>query len=549
MELDKSVLDSQVFTAFAETSKKRYIFMCNMETGVSRWSRHAIEYFGLPDEYMFNAGAVWLDNIHPDDIEMYTEEIDLIFSGRKTEHELEYRARNKKGEYVIVTGRGLVIKGENGQPDLFAGTIENHGIIDDVDAVSGIYNIYGFWKYMRKIREHSNNVSVLELSINNFSDINEKYGYEFGNYLIRKISDYLLSKTKQGDCYVFRMDGVRFAFVFTDKDEEWIKAFYAELQVELKEKNIAYKDKFIITISGGAVIAPENTDEYSILASVSYALSKSKHQRHGQLVFFDNTTLESNRKNLELLEALRHSVLNDCKGFYICYQPLVSAREERLVGMEALLRWKDETFGEVSPGMFIPWLENDACFYDLGNWILERALTEGKPILEKYPDFVINVNIAYTQLENIGFRDAIDQILKKTGFPAKNLCLELTERCRVLDREYLKTEIEYFKSKGIKIAIDDFGTGFSSLNLLSELPVDTLKIDRGFVLDIEDRPSNQAIVEAVTLCARKLGVKVCIEGVETRKLIDFLEQYGAYSYQGYYYSKPIPREEFVKKYV
>ena len=548
MELDKSVLDSQVFTAFADTSKKRYIYMCNMETGVSRWSRYAIEYFGLPDEYMYNAGAVWLDNVHPDDREVYTREMDLIFSGQKDKFELEYKAKNKDGEYVVCTGRGLVIKGENGQPDLFAGTIVNHSIIDDIDAVSGLYNIYGFWKYMRRICEYNENISILEVSVNNFTDINEKYGYEFGNYLIKKISELFLSKVRNNG-YVFRMDGVRFAFIFTDKDEEWIKNFYIELQVELKEKNIAYKDKFTTTISGGAVIAPENIDEYSILASVSYALSKSKHERHGQLVFFDNTTLESNRKNLELLEALRHCVLNDCEGFYICYQPLVSAKEEQLVGMEALLRWKHETFGEVPPGMFIPWLENDACFYDLGNWILERALTEGKSILEKYPDFIINVNIAYTQLENIGFRDAVERILERTGFPAKNLCLELTERCRVLDREYLKHEIEYFKSIGIKIAIDDFGTGFSSLNLLSELPVDTLKIDRGFVLDIEDRPANQAIVEAVTLCARKLGVKVCIEGVETRKLIDFLEQYGAHSYQGYYYSKPIRREEFIQKYV
>jgi len=548
MELDKSVLDSQVFTAFAETSRKRYIYMCNMETGVSRWSKYAIEYFGLPDEYMFNAGAVWLDNVHPDDRERYTEEMDLIFSRQKDKFELEYRARNKDGEYVVCTGRGMVIKGEEGQPDLFCGTIENHGIIDEVDAVSGIYNIYGFWKYMKRVYEYSNNLSVLEVSVNNFSDINEKYGYDFGNYLLKKIAEHFLEKVRQKG-YVFRMDGVRFAFVFTDKNEEWIKAFYKELQVSLKEKNVAYKDKFTTTISGGAVIASENIDEYSILASVSYALSKSKHERHGQLVFFDNTTLESNRKNLELLEALRHSVRNDCEGFYICYQPLISAREEKLVGMEALLRWNHEPFGEVSPGVFIPWLENDACFYDLGNWILEKALTEGKVILDKYPDFIINVNIAYTQLERIDFRGAVEYILKKTGFPPRNLCLELTERCRVLDRDYLRHEIERFKALGIKIAIDDFGTGFSSLNLLSELPVDTLKIDRGFVLNIEDKPANQAIVEAVTLCARKLGVKVCIEGVETRELIDFLEQYAVHSYQGYYFSKPIRSEEFIRKYV
>lgn len=253
MELDKSVLDSPIFTAFAETSSKRYIYMCNMETGVSRWSKYAVEYFGLPDEYMYNAGAVWLANVHPDDREAYTRELDLIFSGQKMTCELEYRAQNKAGEYVVCSGRGFVIKGENGIPDIFAGTIENHGIIDEVDAVSGLYNIYAFWKYMKDVCEIYDNISVLEVSINNFTDINEKYGYEFGNYLIKKISELFLDRVRH-EGFVFRMDGVRFAFVFTDKDEEWITNFYADIQARLIEKNIYYQDKFLTTLSGGAIL-------------------------------------------------------------------------------------------------------------------------------------------------------------------------------------------------------------------------------------------------------------------------------------------------------
>lgn len=168
--------------------------------------------------------------------------------------------------------------------------------------------------------------------------------------------------------------------------------------------------------------------------------------------------------------------------------------------------------------------------------------------MEGYPEFVLNVNIAYTQLSHIGFVESVKAILEETGYPPGNLCLELTERCRQLEKEYLRKEIDDLKSVGIKIAMDDFGTGFSSLNLLSELPVNTIKIDRGFIVDIQTNETNQAIVEAITNCARKLNVHVCCEGLETREMIEFVRQYPIYSIQGYYYSKPIQIEPFMARF-
>ena len=184
----------------------------------------------------------------------------------------------------------------------------------------------------------------------------------------------------------------------------------------------------------------------------------------------------------------------------------------------------------------------------MGNWIIKSALTEGLKLVQKFPDFVLNVNVAYPQLSHVGFEEKVKSILEETGFPAKNLCFELTERCRQLEKNYLQNIIDSLKSLGIKIAIDDFGTGFSSLNLLSELSVDTLKIDRGFVFDIQTNIANQAIVKAVTGCASDLNVNVCLEGLEDRQMIDFVKRYAVYSYQGYHFSRPITMEQFVEKY-
>ncbi len=175
-------------------------------------------------------------------------------------------------------------------------------------------------------------------------------------------------------------------------------------------------------------------------------------------------------------------------------------------------------------------------------------MSETKAVLDKYPDFILNVNIAYPQLARIQFRQSMTAILDITGFPADHLCIELTERCRQLQMRYLQQEIGYLKSLGIKLAIDDFGTGFSSLNLLKDLPVDTLKIDRGFVCDIQNNIANQEIVKAIAGCASSLNVHVCMEGLEDRDMIEYMKQYNPDSYQGFYYSRPIPMEEFKKKY-
>lgn len=548
MKLDISELDSQIFSAIADTSERRYVFMCNMRTNVSRWSKSAVEYFGLPGEYMYDAGSIWEEHVHPDDRTIYKEQIDDVFCGKSEGHYFEYRAKNKVGEYVTCTCIGKVLKGQDGKPDIFAGTIENHGIMDNVDATTNLYNIYEFGNKVHFGSTSGKNISVLMLGINHFSDINDIYGYDMGNVVLKTLAESFLDAVHHKGS-VFRMDGARFAFYFEEKDKEWVTQFYEELKRSVRKQQMLEGKPITITFSAGAVMLGENTDVHSIMTGLSYALSLSKHDKHGELVFFDTDTMGNGKRNLELLETLRHCVLHDCKGFYLNYQPIIGVENENIIGMEALLRWRDEQFGEVPPGVFIPWLENDACFYDLGNWILERACTEAKPIVEKCPEFIVNVNVAYPQMERIGFLEALSKILHKVGFPAKNLCIELTERCRTLEQGYLTKQIKEIKEMGIKVALDDFGTGFSSLNVLSYLPVDTLKIDRGFVAGIEEKVANQVIVRSVAQCANELGVKVCVEGIEDRALADFLKPYGPGSYQGYYFSRPISIDTLIEKYI
>ena len=227
----------------------------------------------------------------------------------------------------------------------------------------------------------------------------------------------------------------------------------------------------------------------------------------------------------------------------------MDAETENLKGMEALIRWKNDLYGTIPPVQFIPVLEQDSIFPELGKWILQQAMEDGKLMLKKYPDFIMNVNLSYAQLEQSNFVDTVLELLEKTKFPPHNLCLEITERCRLLDLSLLKTMFETFREHGIRIALDDFGTGFSSLGILRELPVDTVKIDREYVKNVESSSSDQNTVKFISNLADAFSAEVCVEGVETAQIRDFLKKYRVNSLQGYFYSKPIPMEQFVKKYV
>lgn len=493
---------------------------------------------------MLNAGSIWKERIHPDDRELYDRDIMAVFEGRKKNHELEYRALNKEGNYVICTCKGMVLQGENGEPDLFAGTIHNHGIVDNVDATTHLYNIYEFMNAMRKLTQARETALVMMIGLNQFRNVNDIYGYVFGNKVLREFGTRLMEMVR-GKGMVYRMDGAKFAIRTRKMSVKEAREFYAQIQMMARNEIMVEQVHIPLGVSGGAMLVDSTrAEEHSIRACVAYAQERSKHECQSELVFFNNEQKNSSLKSLELFETLRQCVLHDCDGFYMCYQPLVSARDGKVTGMEALLRWCKEPYGDMKPGTFIQWLEQDDCYYELGNWILRQAMRDGAAIVKDHPDFMVNVNVSYTQLDRSDFRDSLMEILQETEFPPQNLYMELTERCRAKDLTQLSEQLEFFCSCGIKIALDDFGTGTASMNLLRQLPINCLKIDRTFISQIESNRTDEVIVEMVIDSANKLGMSVCLEGVENEQLCAYVQKYHANTHQGYYYSKPVRIEQF-----
>lgn len=546
MNLDTTGLDNRIFTAFSETSARRYIYVCNLATNVSRWSKNAVDYFGFEGEYIYDFGSSWEALIHPDDVEIYRKDISAFFAGKKKNHYAEYRVRNAEGEYVFVTCRGIILKGENGESDLFAGTLINHGVADFVDPVTGLYNNYKFMQTKKELIRAKQHMHILMIGLNNFGDINYTYNFFFGNTILNQFSNKIRSLMNE-DSTLYRMDGPKFAIICKDSSNEAIEELYANIQEMSKHFTTDENIDIPLMISGGAIeINDFNVTGQSIYGCLSHAYADSKYKNHSELVFYDTSLQSTYREALNLLTALRQSIANDCEGFYLNFQPLINPSNNEIIGAEALLRYKDEDFGEVSPGKFIPLLEEDACFFDLGTWILKQALTEGKNFLKYNPNLVIDVNLSYTQISQARFRDVLVDVLDETQFPVKNLCLELTESCRDLDVTLLREEVMFYRSLGIKVAVDDFGTGTSCLALLRDIPVDCLKLDQSFVLNLPNNTIDQYIIDAFVQCANNLKINICLEGVENKFIRNLVEKYKVGMHQSFLYSRPVSISKYLE---
>ncbi|MBQ7613652.1 MAG: EAL domain-containing protein [Butyrivibrio sp.] len=533
---------NRIFDTFAVTSRSRYVYVYDMEKNISRWSANAVDYFGLTGQYIYNAASVWETRIHPDDRDKYIEYISVVYSGKKTDPNFEYRAKNKNGEYVICSCRGVVIKDYAGKPVFYACSIINKGIVDNNDPITLLPNQYEMLNYMRQLKSRMKEYSILMINFIDFGNVNRRFGYTMGNNILRATATRLVQEGKNLG-RAFRGDGTTLAFISDSMTVDEVKKFYGKMRAFARDSLVVDDRKIGAEIAGGLIIATDHkVDEHSIYTSAKYALDYSKKQKHGNLIIFHNDELDNNKSSIALVDEVRNSVLNGFDGFYLEYQPIVSAVDSRLVGMEVFLRWRKEPYGEVSPAEFVPWLEQDPVFYTLGNWILEQSLMDALEIRRGNKDFYLSVNLAFMQLERSEFRTTLLEILRKTGYPATGLCLEMTSGCRQLSVEHLKSQVEFIKSCGIKIGIDC--VDFASLDYVRHMPIDLINLVPSLTGYISENMTVKYMIEAVTAFTHRLGIRTCFTGIEDEEAVKIARQYPVSDLMGYYYGRPCRIDEF-----
>lgn len=523
-----------------DLSKNLYLLVTDLQKNQTFVPEKTAEFLGMEAGYSLNFYQKLTAHVHPYDIPEYEEAMGKRLKKEALSEPLYIRMGKEKTDYMM--GFSVdVLRKEN--REYLIVVLKNENALQEIDAQTDLYSQVKFEEHIKDYLATRRKVAVLEIEFDHMNDMNILYGTNYSEQMQREIGLRFIYMM-DADTAVYRMNSSNFAFILRDADREEAEAYMEKIKDTLKEN--AYIDGHFFEFkiyASGLILDDYKGDISTVQSKLEYTLEKARERRSTGILFFNDLVLSYGGMDLDLMKIIHQSVLNHCDGFYVEYQPIVTSEDGKIMGAEALVRWKKESYGAIPPGLFIDWLENDPSMYDLGNFVLEQALWDSKSFLQQKPEFFINVNVSAKQLERPDFCRVVLELLDKTEFPVRHLCLEITERCRSLPVSVINERMAVLRGYGIKFAMDDFGTGSSSSAMALEMLIDEIKIDMSFIRKILVNKKNKAIVQSMVDFANAANIKSCLEGVENKALEDYLRTVGATWFQGYYYSKPVGADE------
>ncbi|MEG2275810.1 MAG: GGDEF domain-containing protein [Clostridia bacterium] len=433
---------------------------------------------------------------------------------------------------------------------------KNSKIIDKLayqDQTTGIANIHKFEIEAKKIlKENSKKNSVLfALDVDNFGVINDTFGYDFGDIILKIIGTSLKDTYKEiGE--VARLNNDCFVGVFklrTAGMEKEIEKTLEEFKEEVKTRIMELNINLNLVYSVGIVKIEKNMDKIDIMdlincANMARITVKGKHNE--EFAYYGENIKEALRTEKEIINDLISAVRE--KQFKIHYQPKIDIKTEKIVGAEALIRWIHPTKGLIRPDKFIFIAEKTKDIVKIDRFVFEEVCkTINTWKREKKTMVPVSINVSKIELYEPDYIEFIEKTLKKYDMDTKYLELEITESLALGDIDFIIKLVKKIRKMGLKISMDDFGTGYSSLSCLKSLPLDYIKLDRSFVLDIETNKDSQNVIKAMVNLAQSLNIKVVCEGVETEGQLEILKTSGCNIIQGFVYYRPLPKEEFEKR--
>ncbi len=531
---------SDMMAKITDLSRNLYLLVTDLQKNQTFVPEKTAEFLGMEAGYSLNFYQKLTAHVHPYDIPEYEEAMGKRLKKEALSEPLYIRMGKEKTDYMM--GFSVdVLRKEN--REYLIVVLKNENALQEIDAQTDLYSQVKFEEHIKDYLATRRKVAVLEIEFDHMNDMNILYGTNYSEQMQREIGLRFIYMM-DADTAVYRMNSSNFAFILRDADREEAEAYMEKIKDTLKEN--AYIDGHFFEFkiyASGLILDDYKGDISTVQSKLEYTLEKARERRSTGILFFNDLVLSYGGMDLDLMKIIHQSVLNHCDGFYVEYQPIVTSEDGKIMGAEALVRWKKEPYGAIPPGLFIDWLENDPSMYDLGNFVLEQALWDSKLFLQQNPDFFINVNVSAKQLERPDFCRVVLELLDKTEFPVRHLCLEITERCRSLPVSVINERMAVLRGYGIKFAMDDFGTGSSSSAMALEMLIDEIKIDMSFIRKILVNKKNKAIVQSMVDFANAANIKSCLEGVENKALEDYLRTVGATWFQGYYYSKPVGADE------
>lgn len=418
------------------------------------------------------------------------------------------------------------------------------------DELTDLPNRIHFVQHITKLLSLNNcAVALILFDLNNFKIINDSLGHRCGDKALIQISDRLKTLVNE-NTIVARLSGDEFVIAHNyAKLENSFEKLQAEL-LQLFEAPVVLKDlNYNIRASFGISVAPhDGRDHETLLQHADLAMAQSKLYNHKHCVYFIQKFADDLHHKMTLSNRLHQGISKN--EFSLVYQPKINSNNNTLIGVESLLRWNIDNKLSVSPAEFIPIAEKNGFIIEIGNWVIKNVFIQIRKWLDKEISIVpVSINVSAIQLRQPLFIDYLFQQLEHYQIPGNLVEIELTEGVLMENIEETTALLQLIRDKDIAISIDDFGTGYSSLSYLPILPINTLKIDRSFIIDLQNNSDNQKIIQTIVNLAENFNLSVIAEGVETKEELAQTSKCGIHNVQGYYYSKPLPVDELEKNWL
>ncbi len=400
-----------------------------------------------------------------------------------------------------------------------------------------------FLKYVEPhwTMEAKKNFSVLFIDLDNFKHINDHYGHNIGDKILKIVADRLRSIFSERDL-ICRQGGDEFIVLYQNSDDVNVKRVANQVITNIEKVYHINQYEFVVGASIGISQYPKDGDDFDALFRTADTAMYAAKEKNIDYQFYTQELSVKTAHVANIDQALHYALQN--KELYMVYQPQIKL-DKGLYGVEALVRWESNTLGFIPPDQFIKIAENSSLILDIGHFILYQSISDMSRLCHRLNrnDVQLSINISVRQFLEINFLSSLKAILDELKFQPERLTLEITESIFIDDFEYILPLFQKIRKLGIKLSLDDFGTGFSSLSMLKKLPIDELKIDKSFIDLIVENEADRTMVVNILNIARSLNLIVVAEGIEDKEQAEILDQHLCDIQQGYYYSKPMKYDD------
>lgn len=524
-----------------------YLYVYDIIQDLYFISERAKKRFALSSNCFTNAVEEHRKFVYSEDYDALKVELEEVARGERDRHNMQYRWLNKECVPVWINCRGKVLRESDGRPHFLIGSINEIGQQQKADNISGLLGEASFKSRMKAFGTKSVDGFVLRIGIDDFSDINERFGVEYGDRILKTVADDISSQLT-GNQRAYRMTGDEFLIedlvesnVFgIGPDENDADELFHRIRKAVDESICKSGYEAVYTISAG-IISSENTSVrgYKELMKYSqFALSEAKKRGKNRAYQFQMEDYEKFLHRREILRSLREAVSLGYQGFELYFQPIVRAKDESLYAAEALLRIHDKNGNFISPAEAIPILEESGLIIPVGKWIIQNAFSMCTECRKYYPEFRVSINLSYVQILKSPLMMELKQMIEHSGISCSGIIVELTESGYLEGTPAVRSVWNDMKQLRIQIALDDFGTGYSNFHYIYKLNPDYIKIDRQLMKNALTNEYENILLSHIIDMIHGVEGKICIEGIETKDELNRILKMNPDYIQGFYYSRP-----------